>query len=548
MADLKKGFDLAAALGGVSKLDTGAADGREQIEYINITQIDSDAANFYELSQVDELAANIELFGLQQPLRVRAHPNDPQRVIIVSGHRRRAAIAKLVKDGRNDLTEVPCIRDQAKGPPALQELRLIYANSDTRVLTSAEKGKQAERVEALLYQLKGEGYEFPGRMRDHVAEACKMSQSKLARLKLIRDKLATPWVSYYEKGTLSESTAYTLAQLPSDHQNLIFDGIKKKKTEIRWLYQHEVERYGKQLAAVDEPLTCKKGGEGMCTNREAMKAQVVHSNSYDNPCKSCCDKCDKLSTCNHACPVLADKVKRLRADKKAQRQQEQDAKAAKEAPKIAKIKDIWSRFGHARQAADKTVKTVYEAMDMYWGRGDDQKVSALEQGVEKITLDTRLPYGYSFCLSDAERLINAADILGCSLDYLLGRTDELHGGIADEEVTWHLLPDVPQRDCRVVILVDIGNAAPLMMFAYYSVFLQSFSSSKDNWIKIDPSPAAWLGLPERPVLHSTDAPEDPCAACKAAHPGCNECCMECVEGCNLSQECRREEKEDSDDD
>lgn len=33
MAEKKKGFDLAAALGGVSNLDTGM-EGREQIEYI----------------------------------------------------------------------------------------------------------------------------------------------------------------------------------------------------------------------------------------------------------------------------------------------------------------------------------------------------------------------------------------------------------------------------------------------------------------------------------------------------------------------------------
>ena len=65
MAD--KGFDLAAMLQDVSKLDTG----REQIEYIPIDQIDSDPKNFYTLSNVEELAANIELVGLQQPLRVR---------------------------------------------------------------------------------------------------------------------------------------------------------------------------------------------------------------------------------------------------------------------------------------------------------------------------------------------------------------------------------------------------------------------------------------------------------------------------------------------
>ena len=185
MAEKKTGFNLAEALAGVSELDTGV-DGREQIEYIDIDRIDDDPNNFYELSGLNELAANIELCGLQQPIRVRVNPDDGSRFIIVSGHRRRAAIRQLVNDGRDDLREIPCIRERTDGSAALQELRLIYANSDTRKLTSAEISKQAERVEALLYQLKDEGYEFPGRMRDHVAEACKLSKTKLANLKVIR--------------------------------------------------------------------------------------------------------------------------------------------------------------------------------------------------------------------------------------------------------------------------------------------------------------------------------------------------------------------------
>ena len=54
----------------------------------------------------------------------------------------------------------------------MAELQLILANSTARVLSNAEISKQAERMEVLLYQLKEEGYEFPGRMRDQVAAAC----------------------------------------------------------------------------------------------------------------------------------------------------------------------------------------------------------------------------------------------------------------------------------------------------------------------------------------------------------------------------------------
>jgi ParB-like chromosome segregation protein Spo0J len=219
------------AQGRVSKLDTGAdvsnLDTR-QIELIDLDQIDDDPANFYALTDLDALAENIELLGLQQPLLVRPNPETPGRVIIISGHRRRAAIRKLVEDGREDLRKIPCIREAGAGSAALQELRLIYANSDTRKLSDAEISKQAERVEALLYQLKEEGYKFPGRMRDHVAEACKVSASKLARLKVIREGLIEAFSVRFEAGQLTEQTAYTLARLPWEVQLRIADKLPRK--------------------------------------------------------------------------------------------------------------------------------------------------------------------------------------------------------------------------------------------------------------------------------------------------------------------------------
>ena len=81
---------------------------------------------------------------------------------------------------------MPCLVVAGRGVPGAPELRLILANSSTRVLSPAEVSKQAQRVETLLYQLKEQGYAFPGRMRDQVAAACKVSAPKLARLKVIR--------------------------------------------------------------------------------------------------------------------------------------------------------------------------------------------------------------------------------------------------------------------------------------------------------------------------------------------------------------------------
>ena len=191
----------------VSKTDTGM----EQIEYIDLDRIDPDPDNFYSLEGLDELAANIELVGLQQPLRVR--PGAGDHVTVVSGHRRRAACL-LIRDGGSEQFSrgVPCIVERGDASKEMQELRLIYANASTRVMTSAELSRQAERVEELLYKLKEQGVEFPGRMRDHVAAAVNASKTKLARLHAIRGNLAPEILSEFDAGTISEAVAYRISQ------------------------------------------------------------------------------------------------------------------------------------------------------------------------------------------------------------------------------------------------------------------------------------------------------------------------------------------------
>ena len=119
----------------VSKLDTNE---EPQLRYVDIDQLDANEANFYavDVSKLDTLADSIAMDGLQQPLVVTAGQDG--RYTVISGHRRRAAIRKLVEeDGREDLRRVPCLV-KAYQSQALAELQLIMANSTARVLTSLD--------------------------------------------------------------------------------------------------------------------------------------------------------------------------------------------------------------------------------------------------------------------------------------------------------------------------------------------------------------------------------------------------------------------------
>lgn len=424
--------------------------GTKQIEYIDIDLLHEDPRNFYEVSGVDELASNIALFGLMDPLLVRTAEDGT--VQIVSGHRRHAALRKLVEEGHEDLRQVPCIRVQGENSPALQELRLIYANSDTRKMTNADIAKQAERVEQLLYQLKEEGHEFPGRMRDHVAEICKISKSKLSRLHAIQNNLAPVWRKAWEGGTLKEVSAYALSQLPQKHQEMIYASNDGKS--LCYFYESDVKQRGKWLSdleAVDCPQLC-----GKCTGSQvAAKFSRLVKKGYEyNGCeKACCADCRELGTCKAACPLLKDRIAELKADAREKKRQEKVAQEAKDAPTIAELQELWVRFGECRKSAGKTVKQFCEAIKYFYGKTGDASFERHERLDMKFTPNTPTPFQYRVYLDSIRALKAAADLFGVSLDYLLCRTDDPSGRTGKSSVVmWR--PGMPSTDGLYYVKAD----------------------------------------------------------------------------------------------
>ena len=489
-------FDMGEFAKVLASVPDSGTDGREQIEYIDLTLLDQDDYNFYALSGLDELASNIAIVGIQQPLRVR--PMGDGRYAIVSGHRRREALWKLVQEGMDKFRQVPCIVESPADSPALQELKLIYANSDTRVMSSADISKQAERVEMLLYQLKEEGYEFPGRMRDHVAQACKVSKTKLANLKVIREKLGKEWRPAYEKGKLKESTALTLARMPAEHQSLIFAAVKEQKTKLEYFYESEAKRIGDKMATIDK-IKCPWDKNQPCSNAEAMKKKASVQDSWSVSCKGCCDNCVSLASCKYACPKLSKKVKSLRDKEKEQRRRDKLAREEKDAPVIREIKDLWNRFGFARNAADKTVKECYDAIGRWYSASDDQKAVDLECLEAKFTVDTRLPYGYSCSLDDVKKWVRIGDLLDCSIDYLLCRTDVPQVATKAPQpegqmvfAGWMPGGTTPATPCDVVADFDMGGLKELRRCCRWDG--SQFLFGKGG-ISIELPPIRWMMLP-----------------------------------------------------
>lgn len=436
MAEKKKGFDLAAALGLMSSLDTGM-EGREQIEYHHIEHLIPDERNFYELSGIDELAASIEFAGLQQPLRVRPGEVDGSYVI-VSGHRRHAALKQLIGESQElyeRFCQVPCIVEKPSGQTTeveamLQELRLIYGNSDTRKMSSADISKQAERVEMLLYQLKEAGVEFPGKMRDHVAEACKVSASKLARLKAIREGLGEEFKPLYESDQIGESMAYVLARFPKEFQSRLAKALKAKEGGVggyalpgavyleRILEEYESGRRWEPCMTCPDGKECKRGdvflrhdcseslggtrcgGKTCCLECGAAKASYY-------PCENMCSKAKAQRKEKTEKADAAEKARRLKEAKKPRRETQASAQRLLPLIDAAGLKDeeLLPLTGYSY--LDKRVGQIRR-----WANGEFEG----EEGFYSDELSRRR--------FDVDALVKTARLLGCTTDFLLRVTDE----------------------------------------------------------------------------------------------------------------------------
>lgn len=437
-------FDITAAfqaaVGNVSKSDTD----RETIEYIGLDLIDDDPANFYRVDGLEELAANIELCGLQQPIRLR--PAEGGRYVIVSGHRRRAALALLAKENPERWGAAPCIVERDEASPELQELRLIMGNIDSRRPSPAEISKEAQRVELLLYLLKEQGYQFPGRLRDQVAAACQVSAPKLARLKVIREHLIPAYLERFDRNELPEQTAYALARMEPALQGRLAAMLPAMPTGGRAEALLELSQKGVDWRPT---FSCPDGSP--CTRKDAFLRHDVDC-FYGELCKgkTCCLKCHRAtarySTCDRACSKA-----------KAARKEQRDEEAAKEAERDAKIQEgirknvqlRAERLAAAADAAGLDDKTPIRISD--YGRsmtaGELREWAAGRFGPDDrlypSTLDAR-------DFSDPARL---AKELGCSTDYLLGVTDHLAPAVEAEPQTedaepgedgpWHWWPEQP---------------------------------------------------------------------------------------------------------
>ena len=382
-----------------------------KLQMIPTRKIFANDKNFYDTSKVDDLIDSILMQGLLDPLTVRPS-GDGEGYIIISGHRRHRALMTILDDHLAEDTKpfetTPCFVREP-GDELMEELMLIQANSATRVLTSAETSKQVDRVRDLLYGLKSQGYEFPGRMRDYVASACNISASKIARLDTIKTKLIPQIKQYYDDGRMPESVAYEIAKCSADDQQLIAKVKGNGKAGLCAMRCGEAERIlddRDSLAARE----CKYACGVPCDNM--VKSLQKTTGKYMRSCEhTCCMDCRDLATCDKYCKIAKDKHLQMRAEAEAEEQRREERRREDRKQRDDKCAAYWAR--------------LHDAIDQH---GHSAELAAVMH-ITETALEAGSTYyaPYRQCMpEELDALVAAADILGVTTDYLLCRTDNPH--------------------------------------------------------------------------------------------------------------------------
>lgn len=486
---------FAEQVAAVSKSDTA-----KRLIDVDIDNLVGNDANFYavDADKLEELKNSIALSGIMDPPTVTEAEGGKYRLI--SGHRRTAAVRALVEEGREDLRKVPVFVRSPRSA-AMEELELIMANSTARVLSSAETSQAAQRVERLLYDLKEQGVEFPGRMRDHVAAACNVSKTKLANLHMIEENLIQDFKAQWAAGKLPDATALELARCEIALQMRLRDAFARTKefpTSAGIAKVRELAAAGAQwrpsacLHCPDRKL-CPSSRDDAALRHDALCP------SWGGRClgEKCCMDCRygaKADSWN-ACDQMCSRAKQYRTDKNAKAKQEEETEKER-------------RQRGFREAIQHKAQRLVRAIDAA-GLRDDKKLVFASYRAEPTVKTLRAYANGEFgdahfygtdCLDpDATHVPELCKALRCSADYLLGLTDNLKPTPSGpEQLGWRTDSEYP--DGIIIGLFRFPGSRDIRQIMYARDGELYFT--RESNARAEEHPVLWFALPPIPEEHN----------------------------------------------
>lgn len=213
-----------------------------KFDYIDIDKLKVNNKNFYPIIDIETLAEDISINGLNHNLVIR--PIEDGFYEIISGERRYSALKSLVDKGDNKYSKVPCKIVNLNDVDS--EITLIQANAQTRELSDADKLKQIERLTELYKEKKKNGEKVTN-IRKLVSKDIGLSEGQVAKYSTVSNNLIPELRTILDEGNLSISNATEFSSLSEENQKIILDIINKRVDISR----NEAVEIKKQLKEIE---------------------------------------------------------------------------------------------------------------------------------------------------------------------------------------------------------------------------------------------------------------------------------------------------------
>ena len=252
------GFSVKDALNKNSKAtfeETPRA--RFRTKDISIFKMYRNDMNFYDVSQIKELADEILVYGLKQNLEVIYSPCEKGEYKLVSGERRWEALKYLVGQGYKEF-ELATTKLTAPQDADEEQIEIIIANA-YRLKSNKDLLEEEKRLKESLERMRASGKKIKGydlqtgRLRDVIAAMLNLSKTKIAQIEAVNNHLLPGWQEELKKDNVTFSAAYELSKLSAEQQ----ENMLNKKDSITHKDIKKMQKEEKKVVSESDTETYK---------------------------------------------------------------------------------------------------------------------------------------------------------------------------------------------------------------------------------------------------------------------------------------------------
>lgn len=304
-----------------------------------------DNDEIYTIGNMESLKDDIQQHGLRQPLEVIPVKDDPDRYMLISGHRRWAACGILSACGDSRFDTLPCLIRESHGKLD-DRIALITANATARDLTDGERLAQYEALKDALTKKKAAG-QLEGKVRDEVCRILGLSTGAAARLnviascenELIKERLKAGEIGLMEAYRSAQDYARFMGAAPEEPEQkeepaetvpvnpdyakwklppeaiAMVEKAHEEQRKVHTDAPQPVVSKSTPLPSVYNGQRCDYSASHRCENEAGLKHFIKHGEIHG--CAGCCRECKNKDTCEYSC-VYASKGKETQEQPKEQ--------------------------------------------------------------------------------------------------------------------------------------------------------------------------------------------------------------------------------------